>query len=311
MAHLKLLDTCSDFDFMDSQDGFLGLSGDDAFSPERAKAWLIPFGLESSVSYEGGTAFAPDAILKASHQVELFDEVFWREVFRDYGVATMVAPAIEASLEGAINQIERLVADCLSHDKFPLILGGEHSITAGAIRSFVSQHEQITILQFDAHADLRDEYDDTRYSHACAMRRVLDHDNVRLVSVGVRNISSEEIPFLDENKNRIEIFWGKDRARWSIDEIVKAVGTGPVYVTFDVDGFDSSLMPATGTPEPGGFFWDDAMTILADVAKNANIVGADIVELAPTQGLHACDFLVARLTYRILSYALGSDNKKI
>lgn len=294
-----------DLSFMGSEDGFLGLGPQDAFTPETAKSWIIPFGFEASVSYGGGTAAGPAAILEASHQVELFDELFWRESFRDYGVATLDYEAPQGDVPQALSALEGLVEQALAAGKFPLTLGGEHSITAGAIRPFARRFDQITILQFDAHADLRDGYEGEKYSHAAAMRRCLDHDNVRLVSVGIRNISAGEIPFLEENRDRIDIFWAKDKKKSSAAAIAKAVGAGPVYITFDIDGFDSSLIPATGTPEPGGLFWDETMEILEVVSAQAQIVGADVVELAPQEGLHACDFMTARLCYRILSFAQG------
>ena len=271
---------------------------------ENARAVVIPFGLEASVSYEGGTSAGPRAILDASPELEFFDEVFWRECFREYGIATLQEPRIEGDLPKALNQLEAIVESVLEAGKFPLILGGEHSLTAGAIRPFARRHESLTILQFDAHADLRDGYEGEHYSHASAMRRCLDHDNVRLVSVGVRNISAEEIPFLESDSNRIDMFWAKDKKQWDINDISDVVGTGPTYITFDVDGFDSSLMPATGTPEPGGLFWDEVMEILDAVSRRANIVGADVVELSPRSGLHACDFVAAKLCYKILSYSL-------
>lgn len=282
----------------------MGLRGDDACAPANARAWIIPFGLEASVSYEGGTAKGPQAILDASPELEYFDEVFWCEPFRHYGIATMRAPSIARPLSAALDQVETLVEASLEAGKFPLVLGGEHSLSAGSIRPFARRHERLTILQFDAHADLRDGYDGEHFSHAAAMRRCLDHPNVRLVSVGIRNISAEEIPFLEANEERIQIFWAKDKAHWSADLIARAVGDGPVYISFDLDGLDSSLMPATGTPEPGGLFWDETMDILSGVARNADIVGADVNELAPRPGLHACDFLAAKLSYKILSHAL-------
>lgn len=278
-----------------------------AFMNQRdanGRAIIIPFGLESSVSYEGGTTKGPQAILDASPELEFFDEVFWRECFRDYGIATLQEPKIEEELPNALNQLEAIVERVLEAGKFPLILGGEHSLTAGAIRPFAKRHEKLTVLQFDAHADLRDGYLGEHYSHAAAMRRCLDHDTVRLVSVGIRNISAEEIPFLETDSKRLDIFWMKDKKDWNAKDIAEAVGDGPVYITFDVDGFDSSLMPATGTPEPGGLFWDETMGILDSVSKRAQIVGADVVELSPRAGLHACDFVAAKLVYKILNYAL-------
>lgn len=290
--------------FLPPEEAFLGLAPEDAASPEEAGAWIIPFGLEASVSYSGGTAAGPQAVLTASHQVELFDESFWREPFRDYGVATMTPLMPSGKVEAALDLLESLVQESLDAGKFPMTLGGEHSLTAGAIRPFAKAHEQITILQFDAHADLRDGYDGEHYSHAAAMRRCLDHKNVRLVSVGIRNISAGEIPFLEENGERIKIFWGRDDGVWTAEDIAEAVGTGPVYLTFDIDGFDSSLMPATGTPEPGGLFWNQTIQIIETVSKSAKIVGADVVELAPHPALHGCDFLTAKLVYKILSHAL-------
>lgn len=292
-----------DLVFLPPEKGFLGLSPEDACAPEKAKAVVIPFGLERSVSYEGGTAKGPQAILNSSPNLEFFDELFWREPFRDYGIATLAEPVLRGTLEEELIRLEGLVEAVLSQGKFPLVLGGEHSLTPGAIRPFARRHEQLTILQFDAHADLRDGYEGEHYSHASAMCRCLDHDNIRLVSVGIRNISAEEIPVLERNRNRIEIFWAKDRKKWNAEDVARAVGAGPVYITFDVDGFDSSLMPATGTPEPGGLFWDEVMEMLDLVSNQAQIVGADVVELAPRPGLHACDFVVARLVYRILNFA--------
>lgn len=291
-------------EYMHPDDAFMPPEDDKAIPPEDARALIIPFGLEKSVSYEGGTSRGPQAILGASPQLEQFDEVFWCEAIKGYGIATMQAPVIRNELDDALTQLGEIVGEALDADKFPLVLGGEHSLTPGAIRPFVNRHDTLTILQFDAHADLRDGYEGIHNSHAAAMCRCLDNPNVRLVSVGIRNISASEIPFLEANKDRIDIFWAKDKRNWTLEEIVKAVGTGPVYITFDIDGFDAAMIPATGTPEPGGLLWDDVMDILERVSKAATIVGADVVELAPREGLHACDFLAAKLVYKILSYAL-------
>lgn len=288
--------------FLPSQAGFLGLSAKQARAVDKAEVVVVPFGLESSVSYGKGTSKGPLAIIKASHQIELFDEEFWCEPHEKFGLATVRPFPVKKKLPIALSQLEKIVEQVVEAKKFPLILGGEHSLTAGAIRPFVKRHKTITILHFDAHADLRDGYDGEHYSHAAAMRRCLDHSNVRLVSVGIRNISAGEIPFLKKNKNRIKIFWAKDMLRWRISEIVRVVGKGPVYITFDLDGFDSSLMPATGTPEPGGLFWEDAMEIIKAVCKSSRIVGADVVELAPIQGFHAYDFLAAKLCFKILGH---------
>lgn len=292
------------FDYLPTEKAFLGLPQEEICAPKDAHAVIIPFGLEASVSYGGGTSKGPQAILDSSPQLEMFDEVFWREAYREYGVATLKEPVIAKPLTAALDQLAGIVDSVLEAGKFPLVLGGEHSLTAGAIRPFARRHEQITILQFDAHADLRDGFEGEHYSHAAAMRRCLDNPNVRLVSVGIRNISASEIPFLESDKDRVEVFWAKDKRKWTAADVAKAVGTGPVYLTFDIDGFDASMIPATGTPEPGGLFWDETMDVIAAVAEKAKIVGADVVELAPQKGLHACDFLAAKLCYKILSYSL-------
>ncbi|MCE3255158.1 MAG: Agmatinase [Rickettsiaceae bacterium] len=292
--------------FTPQKSGFLGIEEKYLDKQEDAKAIIVPFGLEASVSYGGGTKTGPAAIIKASHQVELFDEEHWCEVYRKFGVATLKTPEIAQPIPAALEQLEKITETILNLGKFPLILGGEHSITAGSIRPFVKKYPDLAILHFDAHADLRDGYGDEHYSHAAALRRVMDHPISTLISCGIRNISAGEIPYLEANKHRIKIYWGKDRESWNVEEIVAPLKGRPVFLTFDLDGFDSSLMQATGTPEPGGVFWSDAIKIISSAAKISNIVGADVVELAPIKQFHSCDFLAAKLCYKILGYALGN-----
>lgn len=292
------------------EEGFLGLEEADAVSYDEAKAVIIPFGLEASVSYGGGTSGGPAAMIKASHEVELFDEHVWCEPFRQIGVVTLEEPQIKKDIPQALAQLEALVRDVKNDGKFPFVFGGEHSITAGAIRPFAEEYKDLTILHFDAHADLRDGYEGEHFSHASALRRCLDYNHIQLVSCGIRNISAEEIPFLEANKERIHIYWAKDKARWDIAEIVSHLKNKPVYLTFDVDGFDASLMPATGTPEPGGLFWNEVIDIISAAAKSCHIVGADINELAPIKEFHGCDFLAAKLAYKILSLRFLSSPKK-
>ena len=152
---------------------------------------------------------------------------------------------------------------------------------------------------------MRDGYEGEPYSHAAAMRRCMDHENISLVSCGIRNISAGEVPFLEQNTERIKIFWAKDKHLWDIDEILERLRGKPVYVTFDLDCFDASLMPATGTPEPGGLMWDEATRILRAASRVSRFVGADVNELAPVKELHYCDFLAAKLVYKIIAYAFA------
>ena len=291
------------FSFQRSIDGFLAIPEEESCAYEQARAVVVPFGLEASVSYGHGTAEGPSAIIKASHQVELFDEELWCEPVRDIGIITLEEKPVAGNVEAALSELERITGKLLDDGKFPMVLGGEHSITAGAIRPFAAKYPDLTILHFDAHADLRDGYEGEHFSHAAAIRRCMDHENVSVVSCGIRNISAGEIPFLEKNAGRLRIFWAKDKRQWDIDDILSRLRGKPVYVTFDLDGFDASLMPATGTPEPGGLMWDDALRILDAASRVSRFVGADINELAPVKGMHFCDFLAAKLAYKILSYA--------
>ena len=286
---------------LSSKKAFLGL--EKSVTYEKAKVVIIPFGLERSVSYGKGTARGPAAMIEASVEIELFDEVLWCEPYRDIGIVTFEEPKIVSDMQGALRQLEKLVHRVLEDKKFPFIFGGEHSITAGSIRPFVKIYDNITILHFDAHADLRDSYQGEYYSHASVIRRCLDYPNVEVISVGIRNISAREVSFLETNRNRIYIHWAKDKKIWDINEIVAPLKNRAIYLTFDLDGFDASLMPATGTPEPGGLFWNDAQEIIIAASKISTFVGADINELAPIPGLHSCNFLAAKLAYKIISLA--------
>ena len=285
--------------YLSNKNGFLGI--DNKFDIKQ-KSVVIPFGLEKTVSYGGGTKNGPKEIIKASHQVELYDEELNCEPFKVIGVKTIKPFKINKNINKALKQISFLNQKSIEKNLFPLTLGGEHSITAGCIEPFVKKFKNVTILQFDAHADLRNSYNNQKYSHASAMRRCLDFKNVDLISIGIRNISKEEIPFLKKNDSRIKIFWAKDQKKWNLKYFKKLIKNKNVYLTFDVDGLDSSIMPATGTPEPGGLFWYETLSLIKTTFKNANVIGADINELAPIKGFNSYNFLVAKLAYKILTY---------
>jgi len=292
--------------YLPAEQGFLDPVRVDARDPGAARAVVIPFGLEASVSYGAGTAQGPAAILKASQQLELYDEELGCEPYRAWGVAALREPAIEPPMEAALAQLSHLVEGVLKEGRFPLVLGGEHSLTLGAIRPIAARHPDLVVLQLDAHADLRDGYLGERYSHAAAMRRVLDLPSVSLVSVGIRAISAEEVAFYMANRGRITIHWAKDQARWDMGEIMAPLQGRPVYITLDIDALDSALMPATGTPTPGGLGYGQALALLRRACAAAQrVVGADLVEFAPIPGLHACDYTAAALAYKLLAYALG------
>ncbi len=297
-------------DYLPASEAFLESDRADVDRPHEARAVVIPFGLEASVSYGGGTAAGPAAILAASHQLELFDEELWREPYLDYGIATIRQPVIARPIEPALDQLAELVESVRVAGRFPFVIGGEHSLTPGAIRPFAAAHPDLVVLQFDAHADLRDGYLGEHYSHASAMRRVLDHDHVTLVSVGIRAISAGEAAYLESNRDRIHIHWAKDQARWDIEEIVAPLRNRPVYVTFDIDALDGGIMPATGTPTPGGMQYLQALAILKRAAEVSRIIGADLVELAPMPGLHAADYTAAALAYKMMSYPLSGTQSR-
>ncbi|MFH1744635.1 MAG: agmatinase [bacterium] len=264
----------------------------------EAQVVIVPFGFEATTTYGYGSSNGPRAIIEASSQVELFDEELWQETYKKVAIATMPKkkPVLK-NLEGDIKEI-------IKNKKLPIVLGGEHSITPFIMKAYESVgHKDFSILQFDAHADLRDGYLGEKYSHAAAMRRVLDFDGVNLVQVGIRNISNEndELTFWEKNQSRIKTFWAKDKKNWQIEEIVKNL-KNKVYISFDVDVFDSGIMPSTGTPEPGGLDWYEALDVLRAVCAKRQIIGADFVELAPIKNFHAPDFLVAKLIYRFIGY---------
>ena len=285
--------------YLSNKNGFLGIDNKFNF---KEKVIIVPFGLEKTVSYGGGTRNGPKEIIKASHQVELYDEELNCEPFKKIGIKTLKPFKIEKNVKKALSVMSKINQDILEKKLFPMTLGGEHSITPGCIAPFTKKFKNICLLHFDAHADLRDSYNGEKFSHASAIRRCLDYPNVSVISFGIRNISKEEIPFLKRNSKRIKIFWAKDKSKWDLNKFKRLIKNKNVYITFDVDGLDSGIMPATGTPEPGGLFWDETLNILKIAAKNSNIVGADLNELSPIKGFNSYNFLAAKLVYKILSY---------
>ena len=286
--------------YLSQKKGFLGY---DANFKIENKVVVIPFGLEKTVSYGGGTKNGPKEIIKASHQVELYDEELNKEPYKKIGIKTLKSFPIKKSINSALDQLSKINEKLISKNKFPLVLGGEHSITPGSIKPFVKKYKEIIILHFDAHADLRESYEGKKFSHASAIRRCLDYNNVKVVSFGIRNLSKDEMLYYTKNKNRIKIFWSKDKKKWNLKKFKIFFKGKNIYITFDVDSFDASIMPATGTPEPGGLFWDDIMPIIKKVCQIGNVVGADINELAPIKNFNSYNFIVAKLAYKILSYA--------
>lgn len=285
---------------MGAAGNFLGIPDDEA-QYETARGVVVPVPWEATVSYGAGTAKGPAAILDASCYVELYDEVLREEPYRKGGIHT--APAVDVSGGDPVaflGGLEAVAARLFADGKFPVFLGGEHSLTTAPVRAAKAAFEDLSVLQLDAHADLRESYEGTPWSHACVMRRV--HElGVSAVPLGIRAISIEEAEFLQDED--MPVFWSHRIAHgeeW-MDTVLNTL-SDTVYITFDVDYFDPSLIPATGTPEPGGGFWHETMRFLGYVFQEKNVVGMDVVELAPIAGLHAPDFVIARLVHRCLGY---------
>ncbi|MEX2611684.1 MAG: agmatinase [Gemmatimonadota bacterium] len=282
---------------------FLGLDEDGA-DFERAGAVILPVPYESTTSYGGGTSRGPQAIIDASRYIELYDQELDGEP-AEVGVATLPGLALtNASPEAAIGELRAAYDRVLEAgpDKFVVLLGGEHAVSSAPILSWADrlQGERLSVLNIDAHTDLRPEYEGSPYSHAAVMARV--RERTTMTAVGIRALTTEEMALARASQD-IHVFLADDihtGEAW-IDEVMETLEE-KVYISFDVDAFDPSLVPSTGTPEPGGLQWYPALKLLRRVFRERTVVGADVVELAPTPGFPAPDFLVAKLVYKLIGY---------
>ncbi len=273
---------------------FLGLS-EERSNYATAKAVVLPIPYDLTLSYLGGARHGPAAILAASKQVETFDHKLGLDP-SEIGIATMpeleqVAASPEKMQEAIFDACDNFIGD----GKFVLALGGEHSITAALVAAHARHFENLSVLQIDAHTDLRDSYQGSRFSHACVMARVAE--TARFMSVGIRSYSGDD----NEKKFQERLITPEQfRKHAGIFEKIMAGLTENVYITVDLDGFDPAVVPAVGTPEPGGLHWDEVMLLLESLAKNKRIVGADVVELSPRPGFEYADFTAAKLCYRLI-----------
>jgi agmatinase len=249
----------------------------------------------------------------ASQQVELYDREFDREPALAYGVHTLDPLALPADLPAAVDTITAAVRDAAAGGKLVVGLGGEHTISVGFGRGILAAlGGPLTVVQIDAHADLRDEYEDSPYSHACVARRLLDEPGIeQVLQLGIRSVCSEEVAFARAHPGRVRIWYAEDvhAGNWQAELSARLAGRR-VYLTIDVDGLDPAIVPATGTPEPDGLTWPETLAIVRAVARAAHIVALDCVELAPVAGLHAADFAVAKLLYKTITYALTGPQSR-
>ena len=292
------------FEYDQGTPGEFGGTKPTTASFDNARVVILPIPLDRTTSYVPGTRLGPHEILMASSHMELWDEETETDI-HSIGIYTL--PELElpfASMDEVVKEIRRVASELVKRDKFPVVLGGEHSITAPVVAAVAARHAGLSVLQIDAHADLRDSFMGTRHNHACAMRRVLEY--ARCTQVAIRSLSPEEAAAAPTLPT--EIFYDfnmRQRDDW-IDRIVDSLSE-TVYITIDCDGFDPAIMPAVGTPEPGGLTWYEGLALLRRVIDSRRVVGCDIVELCPMPGNVAPNFTCAKLIYKILSYRFGNE----
>ena len=269
---------------------------------ETSSVVLIPVPYDGTSTWQKGADKGPNAFLEASENMELYDIETDSEVYKE-GIF-LEDPILENSCpKEMVEAVHRLVKKHLTMNKFVTTIGGEHSISIGTIRAFNERFENLTVLQLDAHADLRKEYEGSSCNHACAMYEA--NQNTNLVQVGIRSMDVSEKQVM--NKENVFFAYEMEQNQYWPDNVIERLGND-VYITIDLDAFDISILPSTGTPEPGGLFWYETLRFLKRVFDEKNVVGFDIVELCPNPTDKSSDFLAAKLYYKLLSYKFNHDN---
>ena len=284
----------------DFEKNFLGITEPEFYKYEKSKVVIQSLPYEYTSSYLSGSDKGPEAILSASHFVEFYDEMLGMETYKRCGIATVLPLNFHHKKnEEAIKYIEESTDALINDNKFVVSLGAEHTVTLGLVKSHRKKYKNMSVLQLDAHADLRFSYHDNLYSHASVMARVHELD-VPLTQVGIRALSQPEAE-LSRNSTKIHTFYAHDIRR-NIGWMDAAINTlnDTVYITIDADGFDPSIMPAVGTAEPGGLFWDETIDFLQKVIERKNVIGFDIVECAPVSGNVLSEYMLAKLCYRLI-----------
>lgn len=284
-----------------------GGSDNDCSTYEKSRVVIVPVPYGKTVSYKRGTEKGPAAILKASEYMELFDEELGKETYRIGIHATEELGVRDLSPEDMISQVEKKVSGIIRDSKFPVIIGGEHTVSIGAVKALLNSNKDLTVLYLDAHYDLRDSLHGSGLSHGCTARRL--SEMCRVILVGARSLSKEEKNFLpNPNVTIFNAYDILDMPNWR--EKIKDAVSDNIYISIDLDVFDPSIMPAVGTPEPGGFGWYEILDLLRYITQYKNVLGADIVELCPIEGITASDFMAAKLIYRLLGYNFILGHKR-
>jgi agmatinase len=286
-------------DLFSPPQNFAGLISPYADLP-TAKVVILPVPYDSTTEWHGGTREGPQAIISASQYLELYDIELDREIYK-VGIHTLpkVQPLLNSPKE-MIDRVYHIARELTGQAKFVVMFGGEHSLSLGMVQALKEKKQDISVLQLDAHADLRNEYLGTKYSHACVMRRILEL--CPIVQVGIRSLSWEEQGFLAQNN--MHPFFVTPSSDLASPEDITALLSDNVYISVDLDVFDPSIMSAVGTPEPGGMQWHEILNLLRTVTLSKRIIGFDLVELCPKEGPASCAFLAAKLAYKLIGYAI-------
>jgi agmatinase len=268
---------------------------------EASKVVILPVPYDGTTEWHSGTREGPQAIIDASPFLELYDIELDQEIHK-IGINTM--PAVQpvlGSIEDTLHRVYTIASELIEKDKFIVMLGGEHSLSLGIVKALKEKYDDLSVLQLDAHADLRDEYLGTKYNNACVMRRALEY--CPITQVGIRSLSQEEQQFLSRHNMKPFYRSSQPLELAELPQIIKSLSNN-VYISIDLDVFDPSIMSAVGTPEPGGMQWHETMTMLKAIAKQKRIVGFDVMELCPSEGQSACAYMAAKLAYKLIGYCL-------
>jgi agmatinase len=269
---------------------------------DRSRVVVLPVPYDSTVTARAGARDGPEAIITNSEDMELYDVGLGYEPYL-HGIYTSPAVMVtNETPEAMINRIHEVAGEYVDDDKFLVTFGGEHTVAVGSFRAHRDKYPDLSVLAIDAHADLRDEYQDTRYNHACSLRRILD--DVPVTQVGLRSAAAEEARFIRENN----LPFYSPRAFRQLKDLSPILDSMSenVYITIDLDGIDSGEFPAVGTPEPGGLRWDEVSELMEAIGSHRRIVGFDLTELSPDLGPKACSYAAAKLAYRMIGLALGT-----